>query len=102
MVVGHDVPLKLGEREKLFVTAATLDQVAPLIELPPVVGSMLYQLILSLAATPRDLAIVESNMDLLPVHMQQVHLHVGKGGSDGLTAAAFNLQLHWVFTILLI
>lgn len=101
-MVGHDVPLKLGEGEELLVAAAALDQVALLIELPPVVGSVLYQLIFSLTTTPRGLAIVKSNLDLFPMHIQQVHLHVGKGGGDGLAAAAFNLQLHWVLTILLI
>lgn len=100
--MGHDVPLKLGEGEELLVAAAALDQVALLIELPPVVGSVLYQLILSLAATPHLLAIVKWDLDLLPMHIQQVHLHVGKGGSDGLAAATFNLQLHGVFAILLI
>lgn len=102
LVVGHDVPLKLGEGEELLVTAATLDRVAFFVKLPPVVGSMFYQLILSLTTTPQLLAIIKSDLDLLPVHIQQVHLHVGKGGSDGLAAATFNLQLYRVFTILLI
>lgn len=101
-MVGHDVPLELREGEKLLVAAATLHQVALLVELPPVVGSVLYQLILSLTTTPRRLALVQSNLDFLPMYINQVHLHVSKGGSDRLAAAAFNLQLHRVFTILLV
>lgn len=96
------MPLKLGEGEELLVAAAALDWVALLIKLSPVVGSMFYQLVLSLSATPRLLAVFKPDLDLLPVHIQQVHLHVGKGGSDGLATTAFNLQLHGVFTILLI
>lgn len=102
MVVGHDVSLKLGEGEELLVAAAAPDQVALLVELPPVVGGVLYQLVLGLAAAAQCLALVKRNLDLLPVHIQQVHLHVGKGRSDGLAAAAFNLQLYRVFPILLI
>ena len=101
-VVGHDVPLKFGERDKLFVTVAALNQVAFLIELPPIVGSMLYQFILSLTATPHRLAIIESDLDLFSVHIKQVHLHVSKGRSDRLTATTFDLQLNRVFTVLLI
>lgn len=102
MVVGHDVPLKFGEGDKLLVAAAALDQVALLIELTPVVGSVLHQLVFSLPATAQLLTIMKWNLDLLPMHIQQMHLHVGKGGSDGLAAATFYLQLHRVFPILLI
>lgn len=101
-MVGHDVPLKLGEGEKLLITAATLHQVTLLVELPPVMGSVFYKLHLSLAATSLVLAIGRLDLDLLPMHIQQMHLHVSKGRSDGLAATAFNLQLHWVLTILLI
>ena len=101
-VVGHDVPLKLGEGEKLFITTAALHQVTLLIELPPVVGSVFYKLHLSLTAASLVLSIVRSDLDLLPMHIQQMHLHVSKGWSDGLAATAFNLQLHWVLAILLI
>lgn len=101
-MVGHDVLLKLGEGEELLIAAAALDQVTLLVELTPVVGSVFYQLVLSLTATPRRLAVMKLDLDLLAMYIQQMHLHVGKGGSDGLAAAAFNLQLHGVFTILLI
>lgn len=101
-MVGHDVPLELREGEELLVAAATLYQVALLVELPPVVGGVLYQLVLGFATTPRLLALAESNLDLLPMHVKQVHLHVSKGGCDCLAAATFDLQFHGVFTILLI
>lgn len=101
-VVGHDVSLKLGEGEKLFVAAAALNQVAFLTEVTPVMGSVLHQLFLGPSASLYYLAIMWSNLNFLFMHIKQMHLHVSKGRSYHLTAATFNLQLHWVFTILLI
>lgn len=91
VLVRQDVPPELGEGEELLVTAAALDQVALLVELPPVVGGVLDQLILCLSP-----ATAVACRDLLAMHIQQVELHVSKGGCGGLAAAALDLELYWI------
>lgn len=94
--------LKLGKGKEFLLTATTFDQVALFVELPPIVGSMLYKLILNFAASLWSLTITRADVDFLPMQIQQMHLHVSKGGRDDLTAATFYLQLHGIFMILFI
>lgn len=99
LVVRRVTPPELRGQELVVVAAASPAPAAPgqaalLVQLPPEVGGVLDQLHLRLAA-PRALrlAVAEGHLDLLPVHVQQVRLHVRKGRSDGLASAAFDLQL---------
>lgn len=101
-VVGQDVLLELGAGEELCITITAFEQVTTLIELLPVMGSMFHQLLLSFAAPVVELVILQSDLHLLLMHIQEVHLHVCKCGCDGLAAATFYLQLHRVLTIVLL
>lgn len=101
-MIASDVPLQLGEGEEFLLTAATFHWIALLFQLSPVVRRVFHQLILGLATPPELLAVAEPDLDLFLVHIEQVHFHVGKGGSDGLAAAALNLQLGPILVILIL
>lgn len=90
--VRREAPLDLGDG-RLVVAAAAPDEAALLVQLPPEMGGVFDQLNFRLATRALWLAVAESDSGLLPVHVQQVHLHVCKGGRDSLALAAFNLQL---------